>query len=200
MGTLLKKLFKRLKKYITKMTGVKGAVPPVGTIAYDDICQSVFLSFLGVLIVTVTDFFFLVRQFDGDLVSSGMMSGAQAASAVLTFDAYKSHLAQPRNQIGGHVVCAFIGVSVRLFGEACYVPYWVQAPLSVSVSIAIMRMFKVTHPPGGATAVIAIIGGDAVWKLGFGYVLCSLGASVIGLIIGVLGNNLFDERQYPLYW
>ena len=63
-----------------------------------------------------------------------------------------------------------------------------------------MRLTKTVHPPGGATALIAIIGGNAVWQLGFGYVLTCLGGSLISLAVGVLGNNLCPNRQYPQYW
>lgn len=52
----------------------------------------------------------------------------------------------------------------------------------------------------GATALIAIIGGDAVNNLGYAYILTCLGGATISVSIAVIGNNLIPSRQYPLYW
>jgi CBS-domain-containing membrane protein len=63
-----------------------------------------------------------------------------------------------------------------------------------------MNLTKTVHPPGGACALIAVIGGPAVWNLGFGFMATSVGAAVIMVIVAVVGNNLVPTRQYPVYW
>ena len=75
--------------------------------------------------------------------------GSFGASSVLVFATIQSPLAQPRNLIGGHVISAFIGVTVYKF-----VPdiIWLTAPLAVALSIVVMQITKTLHPPGGAAA------------------------------------------------
>ena len=45
-----------------------------------------------------------------------------------------------------------------------------------SLAIGAMRVTGTTHPPGGATALIAVIGSAKVKALGFWYVLMPAGA------------------------
>ncbi|MBF0521148.1 MAG: HPP family protein, partial [Nitrospirae bacterium] len=119
-------------------------------------------------------------------------------SAVLIYGAIKSPLAQPRNLIGGHVISAIIGVTCyKLFHSHM----WLAAPLAVATAIAVMHLTRTLHPPGGATALIAVIGGKTVNDLGFMYALVPAGAgAVIMLIIALLVNNIPKTRNYPEYW
>ena len=51
----------------------------------------------------------------------------------------------------------------------------------MATAIAVMHVTKTTHPPGGATALIAVIGSERVHQLGFLYVLSpvALGALIM---------------------
>ncbi len=124
--------------------------------------------------------------------------GSFGASAVLIYGAVKSPLAQPRNLIGGHIISAVIGVaSYKLFGGTL----WFAAPFSVATAIAAMHATKTLHPPGGATALIAVIGSQKIHALGFYYVVMPIGAgALIMLIIALLVNNLCKTRHYPDFW
>ena len=94
--------------------------------------------------------------------------GSFGASSVLVFGAIQSPMAQPRNLIGGHIISAFIGVTIfMLFPEII----WVTAPLAVATSIVIMQLTKTLHPPGGATALIAVVGSEKIKSLGYFYVI-----------------------------
>jgi CBS-domain-containing membrane protein len=107
-------------------------------------------------------------------------------------------LAQPRNLLGGHVLSAIIGVTAfQLLGGQP----WLAAAMAVSTSIALMHLTKTLHPPGGATALIAVIGGESVHNLGYLYVVIptALGASVM-LIVALLVNNIPKARKYPEFW
>lgn len=121
--------------------------------------------------------------------------GSFGASSVLVYGVIQSPLAQPRNLIGGHLVSAIIGVTIAKF-----VPdiLWLSAPLAVSLAIVFMQMTKTLHPPGGATALIAIIGSPRIKELGYWYVLYPvLSGSLILLIIALIVNNITLNRQYP---
>ena len=121
--------------------------------------------------------------------------GSFGASSVLIYGAINSPLAQPRNLIGGHVICALTGVTVYKLvpGEL-----WLTAALSVALSIVLMQITKTLHPPGGATALIANIGSAKITGMGYIYVLSPvLSGALILLIIALIFNNLTPHRSYP---
>lgn len=127
-----------------------------------------------------------------------MIIGSFGASAVLIYGAITSPLAQPRNLVGGHLVSGLVGVA--MYQLAGPVP-WLAAALAVSVAIAAMHATGTLHPPGGATALIAVIGSEQVHALGYLYALvpATLGA-VLMLVVALLINNIPPTRRYPLYW
>jgi CBS-domain-containing membrane protein len=64
-----------------------------------------------------------------------------------------------------------------------------------------MHATKTLHPPGGATALIAVIGGPKITDLGFLYALLPVGTGVvIMLIVALLVNNIPGHRRYPEFW
>ncbi|WP_227765381.1 HPP family protein [Zhaonella formicivorans] len=94
--------------------------------------------------------------------------------------------------IGGHIISAVTGViTYTLFGLS-----WWSAVLGCAFSIVAMLLTKTTHPPGGATGLIA------VWtqqSLSFIVAPVAIGA-VILVIVGIITNNLSPRRNYPKYW
>ncbi|MGO9611838.1 MAG: HPP family protein [Dissulfurispiraceae bacterium] len=178
-----------LKEYLLKMKGYAKSPPGVNL-------AEVFWSWLGSAIGIGLCSYISSAYFEPeDLV---FLIGSFGASAVLVFGAIKSPLAQPRNLIGGHIVSGLIGVACYLFlGRTI----WLSAALAVSLSIAAMFVTKTLHPPGGATALIAVIGGQKIHNLGFLYafVPAGLGALVL-LIVALIVNNLSSTRRYPEYW
>lgn len=129
--------------------------------------------------------------------ASTLLIGSFGASAVLIYSAIRSPLAQPRNLIGGHVISALVGITCyELLGDV-----WISSSLAVSLAIVFMMLTDTVHPPGGATALIAVIGGDSIHTLGFLYALFPVAAgAVILLIVALLVNNLSTARRYPEYW
>lgn len=123
--------------------------------------------------------------------------GSFGASAVLIYGATNSPLAQPRNLIGGHLISAFIGVSVyKLLSN--FDVLWLNAAMAVSISIVAMQCTKTLHPPGGATALIANLGTPKVLNLGYFYILYPvLTGVVILLAIALITNNIPKDRTYP---
>lgn len=84
------------------------------------------------------------------------------ASAVLLFAVPASPLAQPWSIIGGNTISAFMGVLAAYF-----IPNPVVAiGVGVSLAIAAMSLTRSLHPPGGAAALTALIGGPAVTSAG----------------------------------
>jgi CBS domain-containing membrane protein len=124
-----------------------------------------------------------------------LLIGSFGASSVLIYGVINSPLAQPRNLIGGHVICALIGVTVHKLipGEI-----WLASALAVSISIVVMQITKTLHPPGGATALIANIGSAKILALGYWYVICPvLVGAIILLLVAIFFNNRTSHRSYP---
>lgn len=147
-------------------------------------------AFLGIMIISAMHNWLHFLS-NGDF---SLMIGSFGATAVLAYGAIESPLAQPRNIIGGHVLSGFVGViSFKLFGSSI----WFASAVAVSTAIAVMLITKTVHPPGGATALIAVIGGSQVHKLGFLYPLApvGVGASIMVLIAVIMSK--VSGRKYP---
>jgi len=115
------------------------------------------------------------------------------ASAVLVFVVPASPLAQPWPVIGGNVISAFVGLAV---GWA--VPdLTIAAALAVALAIAIMSLTRSLHPPGGAVALTAVLGGPAVMKWGLLFPFVPIGLCSLSLVaLGVAFHGL-TSRSYP---
>lgn len=125
---------------------------------------------------------------------SSMLIASMGASAVLLFAVPHGQLSQPWPVVAGHIFSAFIGVAC-----ARLIPYTpLAAACAVGISIGIMHQFKCIHPPGGATALTAVIGGPSVHQLGYGFVWSPVTLNVLVIVaIAVAFNYLFRWRQYP---
>lgn len=115
------------------------------------------------------------------------------ASAVLLFAVPASPLAQPWSIIGGNTISAFMGVLA-----AHFIPDPVIAiGVGVSLAIAAMSLTRSLHPPGGAAALTALIGGPAVTSAGFLFPLFPVCVnSVILVALGVAFHKV-SRRNYP---
>ncbi len=176
-------------RYFLKMRGTTKSPPMV---SISEIAWSWLGAFLGIAAVSYANFNVIE---DTDLV---MVIGSFGASAVLIYGAINSPLAQPRNLVGGHIFSAVIGVT-------CYNIFpshlWLASSLAVATAIAMMHATKTLHPPGGATALIAVIGSSKIHALGYLYAIIPAGVSaIIMLIVALLVNNLSKNRKYPDFW
>lgn len=128
------------------------------------------------------------------LATPPFVVAAVGASSVLVFALPASPLAQPWSVFGSYVISAAIGVLA-----AHFVP---TQPLAAGVAVggAILAMISLRclHPPAGAVALFAVIGGEPVRALGFHYVLAPVTANALLLVaLGVAINNLVPGRRYP---
>lgn len=128
--------------------------------------------------------------------------GSFGAAAVLVYGAPMAEFSQPRNLVGGNLISALIGVTV-----ASNIPSSESgafaAAIAVSSSVLVMHLTRSMHPPGGATALIAVVGGEGIRDLGYWYVLFPvLCGSMILLAVALVVNNMSrnPHRHYPVYW
>ena len=127
-----------------------------------------------------------------------MLVGSFGATAAMIFGVPALPHAQPRNVLCGHLLAALCGVIAwRLAGS---IP-WLACGLGVACAVYLMHKTKTFHPPGGATALIAVIGDVRIHELGFVYVVMPIGLGALFLVLlGVLINNVFLGRRYPFHW
>ena len=182
-------VIRAIRGYFTKMVGTTKSPPRV---SLHEIVWSWVGAFWGVAAVAFLHFDIL----GGADVT--MIIGSFGASAVLIYGAVKSPLAQPRNLVGGHVLSGIVGV---LSFELLNSQMWLAAAVSVATAIAVMHATKTLHPPGGATALIAVIGSEKVHDLGFLYPIIPAGSgALIMLAVALLVNNIPKARRYPEFW
>lgn len=126
--------------------------------------------------------------YQSDAQTAFLLIGSFGASTVLLLAIPDSRYARPRNAIGGNLISAAVGVTVcQLLPEA----FVLSSALSVSLAITSMQLTDTLHPPGGATALIAVVGGDAVRELEYLYLLSPV-------LIGTL--TVFMSARLLKYW
>lgn len=130
------------------------------------------------------------------LADSALIVASMGASAVLLYAVPHGQLSQPWSVAGGHMISALIGVScVKLIPDPL-----VAAAAAVGLAITAMHYLKCIHPPGGATALSAVIGGTSIHALGYWYVLTPVMINtLIILLVAVIFNYPFLWRRYPAY-
>jgi CBS-domain-containing membrane protein len=179
-----------IREYFKKISGSTRGSPP--RVSNEEIVWSWIGSFLGIAAVA------WVSQLYFAGLDRTLLIGSFGASAVLAYGAVRSPLAQPRNLVGGHMLSAIIGVLCWKFLNQ---NMWLAESMAVATAIALMHATRTLHPPGGATALIAVIGSPAIHQMGFWYVLypATVGPLIL-LLVAVLVNNIPESRRYPEIW
>ena len=115
------------------------------------------------------------------------------ASSVLLFAVPASPLAQPWNMVIGNTIAGIIGVSC-----AMYIPHpTVAFSIAVALSIFLMMSTDSLHPPSGAVAITAVLGGEAIHHLGYAFIFYPvLLNSGLLLVVAIFFNRLLG-KQYP---
>jgi CBS domain-containing membrane protein len=136
------------------------------------------------------------------LVCAHLGSGAQTlpllvapvgASAVLLFAVPASPLAQPWPIVGGNTVSAAVGVTAALLVK----DPMIAAGVAVAGAILAMSLLRCLHPPGGAAALTAVIGGPVIAAAGYWFALVPVGLNSLLLVgLGWLFHRV-SGHSYP---
>ena len=144
---------------------------------------------LGIYLVSLISFY------STDAKGASYIVPSMGAAAVLLFAVPHGKLSQPWALFGGNLISAVVGVT-------CYkiIPdTFLAAALSVGLAIGCMHLFNCIHPPGGATALAAVIGGSGVHNLGYAFIFLPIFVNVLILfMVAVVFNSLFPWRRYPI--
>ncbi len=136
----------------------------------------------------------LISQYFLDEGSLPWVVASMGASAVLLFAVPKGPLSQPWSFMAGHLFSAFVGISVaKLISDPV-----LASAVAVSLAVFVMYMTRCLHPPGGATALTAVIGGSAITELGYLYMLTPIALNLVVMLSwALIINNLLPNRFYP---
>lgn len=172
-----------LRKWLAAFSGVDSE-----RISHRERLASALGGFLGIWAII-----FISYQFVNE-IGAALIVASMGASAVLVFGVPHGKLSQPWALLGGHFVSACIGVTLAQH----VADTTLAAALAVGLAIGAMHYLRCLHPPGGASALAAVISGPAVHELGYQYVLTPvmLNALVI-FLMAMIVNAFFPWRRYP---
>ncbi|OOG21455.1 HPP domain-containing protein [Thioalkalivibrio denitrificans] len=175
----------RKPSFVTRIRHFASATNAVG---WTEVAVATASATLAILLVYWTS----VRLLEG--VAAMFMLASMGASAILLFALPHGALSQPWPLFGGHMIAALVGVTC-----AVLVPQpALAAALAVGLTVGCMHLLRCVHPPGGATALTAVLGGPTVYGLGYLFVLTPLLLNLVLLfVMAVLINYPFPWRRYP---
>ncbi len=163
----------------------------LGTLLYTSLSERLLASIgggLGILAIL------WITQEVLDQQGAAMLAASMGATAVLLFAIPHSPFSQPWPVFGGHMLGALVGVSCAHFLSDPLL----AAPLAMVITVTLMYSLRCQHPPGAATAMIAVLGGESVHGLGYGFLLTPVLENIlILLLVAVLFNLPFPWRRYP---
>lgn len=157
------------------------------------------LSALGACVaisLTVLLSMMLSVEFAFSNTASLLIISSMGASAVLLFAVPHGVLSQPWPVFGGHMLSALIGICCQQLLPSGFV----TAGLAVGLAVGAMYYLRCIHPPGGASALTAVVGGSEVYDMGFAFLLYPILLNVVMMLaVAVLFNLLFHWRRYPAH-
>jgi len=147
------------------------------------------ISIMGAFIGTLIASFFSNMILQAEAMP--LILASTGASAVLIFSLPFSPVSRPWNLVGGHLVSAFAGVSCFLL-----VPNDILASsISIPSAMMLMHIFRCMHPPGGATAITAVVGGANVHALGYSFLVIPVFVNAIILLSIAMAIATFREEN-----
>ncbi|MEN9933178.1 MAG: hypothetical protein RIS17_1751 [Pseudomonadota bacterium] len=122
-----------------------------------------------------------------------MLVAPIGASAVLVFAVPASPLAQPWAVIGGNSISAAVGMIA-----ATLVPSpALAAGVAVGAAIIVMSLMRCLHPPGGASALTAVLGTPLLAHSGLWFPLLPVGLNSLALVLAGWAWHRVSGHSYP---
>jgi len=151
--------------------------------------KEIYFSIVGAFIATLCASFFSNSILEAEQLP--MVLASTGASAMLIFGIPHSPVSQPWPVVGGHIISAVIGITAY---------YLISNPIlasSIAIGLAMLAMHYTgsMHPPGGATAVTAVIGGSTVHELGYYFVIVPVFFNSIILLSIAMAIATFREKN-----
>jgi CBS domain-containing membrane protein len=176
------------KRMIEWRDWLRSFIPAPTALSHRERVRSAIGAFAGIALTSAISYW--VVQ---DVRALPYLIAPMGASAVLLFAVPSSPLAQPWSVIGGNVVAATIGVTCTL-----WLPHpMLAAALAVSLSTFIMFYLRCLHPPSGAVALTAVLGGGTIESLGYTFVVAPVALNSIIITMVAIMFHHSTKHRYP---
>nr|MBA3697138.1 HPP family protein [Methylotenera sp.] len=172
----------------TFLSWLKGFSPEPVAIDYKERTRACLGAFFGIVLTSVVTYWVV-----GSSTSLPLLMAPIGASAVLLFGVPSSPLAQPWSIVGGNTVAALVGVTFAILIKDAVI----AAAFALSVGIALMFTLRCLHPPSGAVALTAVLGGPAIHAAGYSFVVFPVAINSVLLLLVALVYNNATRRTYP---
>lgn len=147
-------------------------------------------SFVGILLAG------LACHVAGGTTDSGLLwlVAPMGASAVLVFGVPASPLAQPWSVVGGNTLSALVGIACARWIS----PPELAAAVAVGTAIGLMLALRCLHPPGGASALMMVLGGITdPWFALFPVLFNAVLLALAGIAYNNATRRAYPHRQQP---
>jgi len=154
----------------------------------------IWVSIVGAFVATLLASFFSLTLLEVE--ETPLILASTGASAMLLFALPHAQVSQPWNLVGGHLVSAIVGVTC-----AKIIPFELLAA-SATIPIAMLAMYglRCMHPPGGATAITAVVGGASVQEMGYAFVVMPVFFNaIIILSIAMAAGTLREKNPFEVH-
>jgi len=205
----------RIQTYLDKWKGLHLPPPPRGDWSWS--VQSFFGSVVGLGVLGGAHFHFnppTSQGFPSEDSNIVLLIASFAAVICLIFAAPTSPYAQPRMVLGGHIVSVSVAIIMNYLTlpdisdalttepwPSAFIPYWLSVAITPTIAIAMMTAIGVVHPPAAACCLIFITAGDQIKDLGWLFlVMPTLTGCCLLILVGLIFNNMFSNRKYPMFW
>lgn len=133
---------------------------------------------------------FVCQMAFGSIGDLPALVAPMGASTVLLFAAPQSPLARPWCCIGGNTSSALVGVTCAAWiGDPL-----IAAAVACGLAIGLMISLGCLHPPGGAVALTAVIGGPSIHAMGYGFAIWPVAVNSLLLLAAALAFNRLLAR------
>jgi CBS domain-containing membrane protein len=124
-----------------------------------------------------------------------LLVASMGSSAAILFAIPNSPLAQPWPFAGSQLLSALAGVACqRLFPDM-----FSAGAFAVGSAMLLMLLMRCLHPPSAGTALVPVVGGEPLARLGFDFVLVPVGINVLFMLaVAIIINRWLLRRNYPL--
>ena len=126
------------------------------------------------------------------------LTASFGSSVVVVFGYPNNEFAQPKNVLLGHIVCTLVGIVVVTLFKITQDRsiFFLAIGLAVGISVMLMMLFKIAHPPAGGNTIVVIMAQES-----FQFLLFPIITGAVTIIIGgVIYNRFILKKNYPTKW
>lgn len=167
---------------------LKPLIPKIGSANAAERLRASVGALIGILVTG-----FVTQYALGSSAAVPLLIAPMGASSVLLFAVPASPLAQPWSVLGGNLIASIAGVTAAIW----IADPFISSAIAVGVAIGLMMVCRCIHPPSGAVALTAVLGGPELHAAGYGFVLWPVGVNTVLLLLTAVLYNNMTGRRYP---